>query len=168
MSLLKCPECNKEVSEYAEACPNCGCPINVIKSSQPISKKEGHFYSIINGEEKDITYFVKKSLSDEWINDIVGFKTKMQNELDIYDVFDFIKAIKDCNGAPKEYNDEKASIHYEKLNKIKASLPKCPYCHSTSIKKISAASRTASVIGFGIFSKKIGKQWHCNNCGSDF
>ena len=27
MALIKCPECGKEVSEYAKACPNCGFPI---------------------------------------------------------------------------------------------------------------------------------------------
>lgn len=31
MALLKCPECNKEFSEYATACPNCGCPIDIVK-----------------------------------------------------------------------------------------------------------------------------------------
>lgn len=30
MALLKCPECNKEFSEYATACPNCGCPIDIV------------------------------------------------------------------------------------------------------------------------------------------
>ncbi|MBC5688230.1 hypothetical protein H8S37_04710 [Mediterraneibacter sp. NSJ-55] len=49
-----------------------------------------------------------------------------------------------------------------------SNLPKCPYCNSTNIKKISATNRAASIIGFGILSKKIGKQWHCNNCKSDF
>lgn len=44
----------------------------------------------------------------------------------------------------------------------------CPYCNSTNTKKISTASRAGSILGFGILSKKIGKQWHCNNCGSDF
>lgn len=44
----------------------------------------------------------------------------------------------------------------------------CPYCKSTNVKKISASSRVGSVMMFGIFSKKIGKQWHCNNCKSDF
>lgn len=28
MSLIKCPECNKEISDKAISCPNCGCPIN--------------------------------------------------------------------------------------------------------------------------------------------
>lgn len=44
----------------------------------------------------------------------------------------------------------------------------CPYCGSTNTDKISAASRIVSVATLGILSKKIGKQWHCNNCKSDF
>ncbi len=28
MALIKCPECGKEISDQAKACPNCGCPIN--------------------------------------------------------------------------------------------------------------------------------------------
>ena len=31
MALLKCFECGNNVSEYAQSCPNCGCPINLIK-----------------------------------------------------------------------------------------------------------------------------------------
>ncbi len=30
MALIKCIECGKMVSEYAAACPNCGCPISII------------------------------------------------------------------------------------------------------------------------------------------
>lgn len=45
---------------------------------------------------------------------------------------------------------------------------KCPYCSSISVSKISSVSRIASVGFFGLASKKVGKQWHCNNCGSDF
>lgn len=33
MALVNCPECGKEVSSYAEACPNCGCPKDVILES---------------------------------------------------------------------------------------------------------------------------------------
>lgn len=32
MSLINCPECGKEFSNYAPACPNCGCPINDINA----------------------------------------------------------------------------------------------------------------------------------------
>lgn len=44
----------------------------------------------------------------------------------------------------------------------------CPYCHATNIRKISVTSRVASTLMFGLGSKKIGKQWHCDKCGSDF
>lgn len=45
----------------------------------------------------------------------------------------------------------------------------CPYCGSTNTKKISTASKATSVALFGIFAaNKVSKQWHCNNCKSDF
>lgn len=44
----------------------------------------------------------------------------------------------------------------------------CPYCHATNVKKISMTSRVVSTGLFGLSSKKLGKQWHCNKCGSDF
>ena len=44
----------------------------------------------------------------------------------------------------------------------------CPYCHATNVRKISIASRAVSTGLFGFANKKIGKQWHCNHCGSDF
>lgn len=45
----------------------------------------------------------------------------------------------------------------------------CPYCKSTNTKKISCLSKAGSVALFGIFALgKTTKQWHCNDCGSDF
>ena len=45
----------------------------------------------------------------------------------------------------------------------------CPYCQSTNTKKISGLSKAGSVALFGIFALgKTTKQWHCNECGSDF
>ena len=44
----------------------------------------------------------------------------------------------------------------------------CPYCQSTNTKKISGTARWLSVGLFGLSSGKVGKQWHCKKCGSDF
>ena len=44
----------------------------------------------------------------------------------------------------------------------------CPYCKSTNTQKITSGSRILSTGLFGLGSKKIGKQWHCNKCKSDF
>lgn len=43
MALIKCVECNHEVSEFAESCPNCGCPISISKNK----KNANNTYSVI-------------------------------------------------------------------------------------------------------------------------
>lgn len=45
---------------------------------------------------------------------------------------------------------------------------RCRYCNSDNVKKITAGDRAVSYAFFGLFSNKRGKEWHCNNCGSDF
>lgn len=54
---------------------------------------------------------------------------------------------------------------YEMQNSNKV---KCPYCSSSNIGKISTVGRMVSTGLFGLGSKKIGKQFHCNHCGADF
>lgn len=44
----------------------------------------------------------------------------------------------------------------------------CPYCKSTNTEKISTVSRAVSVSLVGAASGKLGKQWHCKQCGSNF
>jgi len=44
----------------------------------------------------------------------------------------------------------------------------CPYCHSKNTNKITTTSKVMNTAVFGIFGTKRYKQWHCNNCGSDF
>ena len=46
----------------------------------------------------------------------------------------------------------------------KSNRPHCPTCGSTNIKKITGTERAASVIGLGIFSKKINKSYKCLRC----
>ena len=56
-------------------------------------------------------------------------------------------------------------------NQTKPTTPTitCPYCKSTDCKKISGLSKAGSVALWGIFALgKTTKQWHCNNCKSDF
>lgn len=52
MALIKCPECGKEISDRATACPNCGCP---IKHEEDI-KVDGNV-----GEDSTITEPKKRS-----------------------------------------------------------------------------------------------------------
>lgn len=40
MALIKCPECGKEISDRAEACPNCAYPITKINENDTVVCKE--------------------------------------------------------------------------------------------------------------------------------
>lgn len=162
MALLICPECQKEVSEFAEKCMNCGCPIEFIKSNQ---KKR--LYTIINGNRKDVTFFVEKILDDSYNEDVLNFNIKLMNELDV-SMIGFVKAVKECNGAPSEYNDKSIKQWNQEHQKIKISKPKCPTCKSTDIKKITATDKAVNTALFGIFGNKRKKQFHCNNCGYEW
>ena len=44
----------------------------------------------------------------------------------------------------------------------------CPYCHSINTSKISTTAKVVNTAIFGIFGTKRHKQWHCNECNSDF
>lgn len=44
----------------------------------------------------------------------------------------------------------------------------CPYCHSKNTAKITTTAKVVNTAVFGIFGTKRHKQWHCNNCKSDF
>ena len=45
----------------------------------------------------------------------------------------------------------------------------CPYCHATNVKKITTTSKVMHTALFGIFSvSRNSKQWHCQQCNSDF
>ena len=66
----------------------------------------------------------------------------------------------------------KVNIYNAKIKNMSADkyiTVKCPYCQSTNTKKISNVSKAGSVAVFGVFAAgKVSKQWHCNNCKSDF
>lgn len=54
MAIIKCPDCGKEISDRAEACPNCGCPIAAkpVYENAPVAevkkkKKTGIIIAII-------------------------------------------------------------------------------------------------------------------------
>lgn len=67
---------------------------------------------------------------------------------------------------------QKTRKHYDEIlrNEIKeqSNVPKCPTCQSTNIKKVSGLSKAGSVAMWGIFSQKVKKQMHCNNCGYEW
>lgn len=64
-------------------------------------------------------------------------------------------------------------LHQEQKDEIEERQRKenqvhCPYCNSINVSKITGTERAISVIGLGIFSKKINKSFKCKKCGGTF
>ena len=77
----------------------------------------------------------------------------------------------DCDTelAEKVKNAPKYDPTQDPNSKLYIPVVKCSYCHSTNTKKISGVSKAGNIALFGIFvAGKVSKQWHCNQCGSDF
>ena len=66
MALIKCPECNKEVSDKAEICVHCGYPISKWikeeKSANRFDNFESHTYDFDFGKFMEINAIDRKSV----------------------------------------------------------------------------------------------------------
>lgn len=145
MALIKCSECGKEVSDKAASCPNCGYVVPT-RNRNTISER--------TETSPDIQkVYVKQCPSCQRYCRQVG-----------------IYYCPTCNVrlVNKEEDINSNYLHEQKIKDIKKNIPKCPTCQSANIKKISNISKAGSVALWGIFSQKVKKQWHCNDCGSEW
>ena len=46
--------------------------------------------------------------------------------------------------------------------------PRCPFCGSYDLKKITATDKVVNIALFGLYGNKRRYQWHCNTCKTDF
>lgn len=88
---------------------------------------------------------------------------------------EFIKKLPEFDQKAFDKRIKEEQIFHEQYQRLQAfsearsnqskNQPKCPTCGSTNIKKVSGVERGTSIAFFGLFSKKIGKQFKCNSCG---
>ena len=156
MALIICPECRKEISDKSETCIHCGYPL--INYMCKINDKE---------------YSLKDELSmalvnnDDWIKAIGSLRRK--TSLTLSDGKELIELMKSTKSVPNIYIPKHPLEDRSKYENKPFDTITCPYCHSTDTKKITNTSKAVHTALFGIFSiSRNGKQWHCNNCGSDF
>ena len=65
MALINCPECGREISDKAIACPHCGCPIAAEKEAQ--TSLLGTLSNISSANERADTFFLF-SANKEFVN----------------------------------------------------------------------------------------------------
>ncbi len=46
--------------------------------------------------------------------------------------------------------------------------PRCPYCNSEDLTRITSVDKAVNIALFGLFGNKRKYQWHCNNCKTNW
>lgn len=146
--LCYCNKCGRLVSllkkEINEPCDYCQ---NI---TQPVPDE------YLGGKSKG---FIKPELEQQFIDEYI----KSSPEFDQY-LFDH----RDEDLFNRRMENKAKLEHGKAILEEKSRSPKCIYCGSANIRKIGLLNRAISAELWGLGSKKIGKQWHCNHCGSDF
>lgn len=148
-----CIECGRQLFDYDDLCDKCN-------SENIISEKE---YNKIIEEIKRANFLTKKKLLQN--RDYKCIYDRLQQPEVSYS-----KPIllgNNNNESDEEYWER---IHQHTINKNISTKPtmKCPYCHSKETTKISTTAKMVNTAVWGIFGTKRFKEWHCNECKSNF
>lgn len=149
--LINCPECGKEISDKSKQCIHCGYPLDELVSND-VSDKNA---CTINGIKYDLTDELQIVMND---GNLVQMVKSLREKcgLSLKNAKILCDIIVDLKSIPSEY---------VLAPEVVRNIPKCPTCGSTEIQQISGLERGASIIGLGIFSKKINKSFKCKVCG---
>lgn len=151
--LINCPECNKQISDKAEMCPNCGYK---LQKPEPIIKGVYCPSCLDCGIKTKIEYcpycHVKYKDSIQGTCDEVDNYTKNHPELKRSPEFSYDAYNKRINYVPYEYPT--------------SNIPKCPTCGSLNVEKISTGKKIFGGAMFGLFSSDVRNTMHCKNCGA--
>ena len=160
MALIRCIECNREISDKAFSCPHCGCPNEYQNNTTEIPKSN---IITIGGMDYDLSNIIPKANKQQKLDAIKELR-ELIPKLSLLDAKNIIDHIDTEGSVPHDYSVVNSRIVYNNASSIT-----CPYCQSTNTQKISGLSKAGSVALWGIFALgKTTKQWHCNNCKSDF
>ena len=150
MALINCPECNKQISDKAEMCPNCGFKLERKETYQPIMFN-------INGSQVDMKKLLNEYPQKEQAIKRIQFLTNADIKLATAAVNDYLsgaylgKSTNDKSAVPTKKIKTKTKNSKTKLCKhCQTEIPKkatvCPNC------KRNIGSNTKSIISFAVFA----------------
>lgn len=150
MSLIRCPECGKEISDKSKQCVHCGYPL----------KEHKNMICEINGVKYDLTNFynrIMKYKQNGGKADFFDDSDKIYKAIwnDMFKLTNLKKSVKFCEQIYKE-----ESIPNIFSGELVSSKISCPKCKSISISTINK--------GYSVLTGFIGsgKPMNvCQNCG---
>lgn len=177
MAIIACPECGKEISNKATACPHCGCPINAFvqgvirlhwanrKGDSPRKttiKIDGETVGIMKAGD-----FMNCSVT-AGTHKIDMFQGKHHLLSDTVEIgsnsAEVLFAYKETTGFT-HCQLKRVDIEPSQWRCTDKNIPRCPTCGSENLKKISTAKRIFSAELMGLASGAIGKTFECKKCG---
>lgn len=182
MALITCPECGKEVSDKATACPNCGYPINTVSNNNEFEFTIKKHIMIFEGKPYDMSELVNYmaipndsltwSVESKMLSRIIPpLKRAGYNELLGYietyhdvpkEFFPTGDPYKYRLEKPKDYDPNNPYYYYydeDKPDFLKPPVPKCPKCGCENIQVVPKKWSFFT----GIFTNKTERV--CANCG---
>lgn len=161
MSLIKCPECEKEISDKADVCPNCGYPLKDTKINNTICKINQQSYNL----EKALCLCLNGKYKESFIEISNQTKLSIKNCLNILEQIKMLECIPD-DYKVKEYTKEEEkeatiiifSMKDKKLINNNNREVSCPKCGSTQIQVVP---RKWSLLA-GFATKKVDRV--CVSC----
>lgn len=161
--LMYCEKCgNLFYSLLSKKCNHCKNKMKILP------EKFKYKYHIFVEDWSQISYeerlqrkdeFVMEELADNPLFSIDEYKKQVQKHIES------IERIKEYD---KQQILKRQAKNLERMQKENISIS-CPYCKSTNTSKITVASKALHTAAFGVYSmSRNSKEWHCNNCKSDF
>ena len=147
MALIRCPECQQNVSSKAKTCIHCGYPLSEIPDEQLDAFKPN--ICTIYGKEYDLSNLKEEALSSNYKSDS-GIKTLALIRYDAIEklggrgMIALIREIQQTGEVPNVF-DAEGQYKYDKKTVAPEStggnvtpskyddLPRCPKCKSTAI-----------------------------------
>lgn len=148
--------------------------ISVILDAKSISINRDNYFSVWNVGELNMLFHYADEGNIKFFISKIGklYNPRESDSFDILKAYEIWKEhrLKDKKPVNEDFAParNKPSGVVLPVYVVDINVPKCPTCQSTNIKKISGLSKAGSVAMWGIFSRKVHKQWHCNNCGSEW
>ena len=122
--LLKCTECGHDVSDKAEKCPNCGCPVSeIVKCLQNSEEDNGNDISDINSESEDSENSVFCNINGKrtnitWIKDIIEGLSETEFYHYKYVWFHNMRGSKEQMKCLSKYTGTPEFVFYEAAGKL--------------------------------------------------
>lgn len=136
-----CPQCKHNFSDVFDECVYCGSEL-----------KDG----IIEIEDVQNEKPIYEMTDEEILHKYSDYKKRIEEQTG-HKMTDseFLLGIRE---ARRDSLNHKADefVKSDQENNV----PKCPTCQSTA--------KAGSIVMWGIFSRRVHKQWHCNNCESEW